>query len=160
MLTIFLDIDGVLNCWGPNSKKNEISLEDFGPFCNFNEEPLNHFYTTLLCLESSNYKYEIVISSTWRKWYSYDEFVAMGEHVQAIKFIMFKCPRDRWKTEDSRHGFRGDEINEYIDTYKIQKYVCIDDSTDFYNYQPRIKTAGSLGFRLKDMSALIEYAKG
>lgn len=160
MLTIFLDIDGVLNCWGPNSKKNEISLEDFGPFCNFNKEPLNHFYTTLLMLEASNIKYEIVISSTWRKWYSYDEFVAMGEKLEAIKFIIFKSPKDRWKTEDSRRGFRGDEINDYINTYNIERYVCIDDTTDFYNYQPLIKTPSSLGFGLKHMNALVEFAKG
>lgn len=158
MLTIFLDIDGVLNCWGPNSKKNEISLEDFGPFCNFNKKPLETFYEALLTL-SIECEYEIVISSTWRKWYSYSEFVAMGAQLEPIKFIISKVPEDRWKTEDSRRGFRGDEINDYISAYDIQKYVCIDDSTDFYNYQPLIKTAGSLGFRPKDTASLITFVR-
>jgi len=134
MNLIFLDADGVLNTnivdeWinhldHRNWKISSVSLIDE------------------LCHE---YDLKVVISSSWRKlypeisWWN-DEFKAMGfDNIDVIGI-----------TPSAFNGFRGREIRQYIEGNSVDKYVIIDDDSDFYRDQPRICCDPSLGFTRND----------
>ena len=53
-------------------------------------------------------------------------------------------------TRRSKSGeIRGDEVNDYLNRHVIDKYVIIDDDSDFYPDQKLVKTNVADGFMLK-----------
>lgn len=132
---IFLDIDGVLN----SSKSaeyyhNKYGGNGFGGFFREDDEPtLENVLWDEDCVELLNdiikeTNAKIVISSTWRKYYSLDAFKKMFKlyGVENLDII------GRTKL-GTRH--RGEEIQAYIDEHKITKYVILDDDSDMLESQ-------------------------
>lgn len=92
-----------------------------------------------LCLRTNA---QIVISSTWRKYVTRDQFVSwMGDWLEA------HLPRgEAWRTnERSITGYRGDDIDEWLANHTdplapVAPYICIDDDGDFYSHQGLVQT--------------------
>jgi len=117
MNIIFLDIDGVLRTdksdrqWS-ESTKQPIPKSVFDRlFSTSSISTLNEiiYYT----------KAKIVITSTWRTKHTLDELREIfkirgfrGEIIDKTEFI----------------GNRGEEIQEWLDTHRVNKYVVIDDN--------------------------------
>ncbi len=131
---IFLDIDGVLNTGGTNSLYpwvNEINYKNW--------EPKLVKRLDWLCEKTGA---SVVISSTWRllekdiNWWNTQFALAGAQHVNVIG-----C------TGYSYNGFRGGEIISWLHPVLpiIDKYVCIDDDSDFYPWQPRVRTKAFCG---------------
>lgn len=143
MKIIFCDVDGVLN----NLTQQMIS--DSGLSLN----PLDNFYSesvsllNRLCRETGAL---VVISSSWRKiirlrtqWN--DIFQLWCKKLDEECFIKVYD-----LTGSSDNGFRGREINNFISIHtqfkSIERYVIIDDESDFYPNQPRVKCSPYKGF--------------
>lgn len=132
MKVIFLDIDGVLNTGGPNS------------LYGYNHE-LNHKNWAKPLVKRLDWLCQktgavVVISSTWRmlnndvNWWN-EQFILAG----CLHVRVTDC------TECSRSGFRGKEVRSWLYAQYEVKYVCIDDDSDFYPDQPRVKTKAFCG---------------
>lgn len=138
---IFLDIDGVL-CT-PRS-----FVADGGSHGGKAYDPTGVKLINRLCEECNA---EIVVSSVWRGAGSHivrGELLLMG--IRA-KFFVDKIDDNNYHnsydwdsciTPFPIIGFRGDEINKWLEKYgtKINKYVCIDDDGDFHPNQPLVQT--------------------
>jgi hypothetical protein len=133
MKIIFLDIDGVLNTGGADALYpwvHEINHKNWA-------KPLVK-RLDWLCQKTGAV---VVISSTWRMlekdtdWWN-DEFLLAGaKHIKVIGI-----------TPISRNGFRGREVKVITSSfYNLERYVCIDDDSDFYPYQPRVRTKAFCG---------------
>lgn len=138
MKVIFLDIDGVLN----NNKT--YSRMDFGAYTmrgtaftrediDWDTDCVDQLKRIVLATGA-----KIVISSTWRKLFSLDELRLMFAMYE-IDAEIIGC------TPESQRGFRGDEINQYLSHHTIEDYIIIDDDTDFYPQQQRVKTSIEVG---------------
>ena len=124
---IFLDIDGVLNyiLWYIDDRNpgNLYGQEgDLDPFC---IDRINK-----LCEETNS---KIVISSDWRIDRGYKDRLELA----GLKNIIGHTPITIFDTYDSiDHFTRGEEIQMYLKQHpNINKYVIIDDRTDFTNEQ-------------------------
>jgi hypothetical protein len=153
--TIFLDIDGVLNYWGP--QEDIIELPALGPFCSFNRKPLTCFVDAL---EKVKDKVQIVISSTWRLHVSLEEFKEIHLAVPEFKIIsdLIVDHETDWRTIiRMKESFRGGQISQYLEDHPGLNYICIDDGGDFFDDQPLLKTDGRYGFTEVDGKYLIDY---
>lgn len=147
MKVLFLDIDGVLNSQAWYTQRQKLSQgmirppDDFHP----NEDPHRRRQLweiddkALLTLKKivEDYDFKIVISSAWR----------IGEDLDTFAYVF---GRRGWKV---RHGtiigktpsirgnniIRGDEIDHWLGTdgvtLKVERYLIIDDSSDFHPHQ-------------------------
>jgi len=132
MKVIFLDIDGVLNKLGqtPESRTKEQIHGAIG----LEMELVRRFNTVVY-----NTGARVVISSSWRYW---DEGM---EHVRAkVIGIIGETPRLRAEK-------RGEEVKRWLNETDqvIEKYVILDDDSDFLEGQPLIQTETSKGFTEK-----------
>ncbi len=83
----------------------------------------------------------MVISSTWRQlfpermWWC-DQFKEAGYHNIRVAGV----------TGYADNRYRGREVNNWLETrgkrYDVVKYLCVDDDSDFYSYQPFYHTRG------------------
>lgn len=101
MKIIFLDIDGVLCTYRTGVHQYDIYETNW----------LNWF-----CKVAD---IKIVISSSWRKitpkaWFD---------------LVFGKNLHDDWKTGDDPDGWRGNEIQEWLDSHEVEDYLIIDDDT-------------------------------
>lgn len=141
---IFLDIDGVFV-----THKNFARLKAAGE--DYKEElPADHksilSHPDKFCPECvSNFnrivettKADIVISSTWRKYYHIDDlrslFVARGVKGRIISHTPYIS-----------EGCRGEEIDVWLRLNGPQKFVIIDDDSDMLPGQPHVKTSMAVG---------------
>lgn len=156
---LFLDMDGVLNRIG--------YLGDF----TFNQHALAEVevrlvrrlaYQILLTrqiLNENDYELNVVISSSWRKIFSLEEFLSFGDQLPDFKPITDLMFRDEqlWRTRGSRSGYRGVEIQDYLDDIfpnPVSSYVILDDNSDFFPYQPLVLTNMYEGFRQADAAKM------
>lgn len=131
-MIIFLDIDGVLNTGGSNARYTYKASLDHTNWIPDLIKNLN------LILNATNA--DVVISSSWRHifsditWWN-DQFKLAGINGTVIDI-----------TGSTRNGYRGREVEEWLDANNSTcPYVIIDDDSDFYEYQPRVKVIGSDG---------------
>ena len=148
MKVIFLDIDGVLNV-------DYCGHDDYGNYFNYIQvNNLKHI------IEKTDAK--IVISSSWR---------FSGLHVMKSMWEYRKLPGEviditPFEVDLVYKGFfkyydevsRGDEIQWWINTYKPENYVIIDDVEDFLDNQLNnfVKTKENIGLTKKLAEEAIE----
>ena len=135
MKIIFLDIDGVLNTGGADTLYPWVDELNHK---NWHKSAVKRL--DWLCKKTGAV---VVISSSWRKfsqdleWWNSEFYQAGARHISVID-----C------TGSSHNGFRGREIVSYLHATLpvVERYVCIDDDSDFYPEQPRVRTKCNLGF--------------
>lgn len=143
---IFLDIDGVLNSlmgcaikphthlWKPNVKLFHETIKQI-PDC------------------------KIVISSSWRGG-DYQRFLQFVERMGGKK--LFK-PLEAYIHPDYAtvrlHGKkRGYEIREWLSRHpEVEKYICLDDDSDFFRSQPLLLIDRDIGFSYRDKHIVLMY---
>lgn len=118
MRVIFLDYDGVVNTpmWDEN-----------GEHCRFNfpqDNKVNNFQCVQWVSEfCQKYRYDIVVSSTWRFDENYKECLVNGGLRAGINII--------GKTCDLPNQTRGDEIKQYLSEHpEITDFLIFDDEAD------------------------------
>ncbi len=145
MKVIFLDIDGVLNsvqyaiARGPIDERLGFS---YRTELEIDKEALFHLERAIF--ETSAY---VVISSSWRILYQPQQigvmFAARGTfNAEMWDEIIIGC------TPRVPSGHRGTEVQAWLDKHPgVDKYVIVDDDSDFHNYQkPRfIHTDNDIG---------------
>jgi len=145
---IFLDIDGCVNNLKNVIDNPKINLRDYN---DWNKESL--FLLNILC-EKSNAK--IVISSSWRKIIkNVDEWNEIFKNLNLYHINVIGL------TPSSQNGFRGREINEWLEENKNTKsYIVIDDDSDFFPNQFRIKIDPYIGITYDDVEKAIKILEG
>ena len=142
MKVLFLDIDGVLN-----SIRSCYALGGYPH--SFEEKCMSKFDWTAIALiqricNKSNVK--IVVSSTWRKMFSYQEIGAN-----------LKLPTIDSTPEFS--GWRGYEIKDWLDRHpEVTKYAIIDDDSDMLPEQKPffVHVDGRNGISYENFKQLLE----
>jgi len=135
MKIIFLDIDGVLNS----------IIDGFGVPKNMTPATLNQRGIGLLKYITETTESHIIISSTWRAFGGSEWFCGLFE-----AYGWFQPPVIDITRCSSAGEIRGDEINSYLNEHIIDKYVIIDDDSDFYPYQHLVQTDIAQGLTLKN----------
>ena len=145
MKIIFLDIDGVLNnpkTWGLRPVHKAFSKE---------------------CVEAFNLIIEsvdadIVISSTWRNMFNFDDLIEMLKGAGVAGHIIGKTPSIRFSGAE-----RGDEIARWLDRaseeagFKITKFVILDDDSDMgYLFNYLVRCNPETGITEKEVKKAIE----
>lgn len=128
---IFLDFDGVLNSVrSVIAYGREICFEPQGI------DPVALLLIKRLCEEAPA---EIVISSTWRKLYTLDEFKKMfaDKGWEEAPIIGITPVHDLTTLYGKHWGFRGNEVGYFLKQFvdsgnDLGTWVCIDDSRDFH----------------------------
>ena len=152
MKVIFLDIDGVLNYtqWyvddrNPGNLNGEEG--DLDPLC------VNRIIN--ICNETGA---KVVISSDWRiSWYGTQ--LRLGRMGLDENYILDKTPERIWINIPGFDHSRGAEINDWLEMHpECEKYVIIDDRTDFKdNQQPFfIHVNPFVGFTDENMNTAID----
>ena len=135
---MFLDYDGVVNIsmWNEKGTKRCFGYPEDGR--------VNHFQAVQWVSEfCERGHYDIVVTSTWKKYPNYGECLRNGGLRQGIEIL--------GKTEDLSHERkrRGDEIKLYLDEHpEIRYYVIVDDIDDMLPEQMGhfVKTKIEYGF--------------
>lgn len=116
MKIIFLDFDGVMDTAYYDDVLFEQGLDacdEFGPI--FDPECVNHLKEII-----ENTGADIVVTSTWKEFMSYEDFLDMWEARGLPGFVTDATPTVSRK--------RGDEIDAWLDECKADcQYVIIDD---------------------------------
>lgn len=126
MKVIFLDIDGVLNT-AFNCNKMSLSIGPTGDDYGILFDPEAIKFLKRIIDETGA---EIVISSSWKYAYSYQEILRMWEDRELPGSVIDVTPNV------SKH--RGDDIDQWLrECGHVTDYVIIDDldSTHFYQCQ-------------------------
>lgn len=147
MNLIFLDVDGVLNHYMNDDWVHKLDHR------NWDIESVLRI--DALCKATNPH---VVISSSWRimfpdyVWWQ-NEFHACGaDNIHVIGV-----------TPRSRNGFRGREVLDYLTNsyaYDLDKYVIIDDESDFYQFQPRVKVDAAFGFTKNNLYEAFDILDG
>ena len=126
MKVIFLDIDGVMN-----NETDFFELKKFGHPINSGGKVLNRGCLALLQHIIENTSAKIVLSSTWRLYFTLDEMHALFTQHD------FSLPRDVFHDvtpslirgfSDSSYRHRGGEIREYLKEHpEVETFVVLDD---------------------------------
>lgn len=116
MKVIFLDIDGVVNCWDTKERapSKVIGVE---------QRLISHIKEIV---DATGAK--LVLSSTWRKDWAFDLLDGVDWHYLRDEF----AKQDLYfmdYTPSRRDSHRGEEIKEWLESteYDIESYVVIDD---------------------------------
>ncbi len=152
MNIIFLDIDGVLNNQTYANILNTLYKNSNG-YGGRNKYKLStknikwdlyNVYNLKLLMNKAN----VVISSTWRYTHSINNFKMM------FQLYGLKPNKIIGTTPDLRGQIltiRGDDINAYLNTNSVDKYVILDDGSDFYDDQVLVQTDPKYGFTPTDL---------
>lgn len=136
MKVIFLDIDGVLNSeitcqyWYNLTKGNGCGgfFDEEDPATKENVKWGEDLVENLkYIVEKTNA--EIVISSTWRNFFSLDKFKEMFATYNWSNAPIID------KTPGSISRVRGKEVLAWLNKNKVDKYVILDDDSDFLSTQ-------------------------
>lgn len=134
MKVLFLDIDGVVNCVNTTRK----SHQGFIPI-----DPHMAFMVGKIQLDTGC---SVVLSSSWR---------LMKETIPEIESRVVKIDD---VTPDSTKGFRGNEIQEWLDFHpEVTRYAILDDNNDFNEGQPLFRTSWQTGITEDIMKLVINY---
>lgn len=133
---LFLDIDGVVNCASTSQRHRGFIGID----------PVMAFMVGKIQLDTGC---EVVLSSSWRHWPDGREEVER----QVVKLL------DVTPTLDS--GFRGDEINAWLENHpEVVDYAILDDTGDFHKGQPLFKTEWLTGITEDIAKSVTKYLNG
>lgn len=138
---LFLDYDGVVNTimWNETGTKNGYNHPDDGKVNNFQAVQ----WVSEFC---QKYKYDIVVTSTWRKFENWRECLINGGLRKGINII--GCT-------DVVGGKRGEEIKRYLEQHpEIKHYIIVDDEiADILQEQKRyfVQTKHSVGFGIAEL---------
>lgn len=151
MKIIFLDIDGVLNTLLTGDY-----LADGFQFDHTNWGGQQCLALRKI-IDQTNAK--VVISSTWRK------HIDLGFH-----------ETERWNHEfasagipavcigvtgNARNNFRGREVRDWLSEHpEVTEYVILDDESDFYPDQPRVRVNSETGLSDRDMAFAVALLSG
>ena len=145
MKVIFLDIDGVLN----NSKTWGNRPPHSMPF----DKGCIEVFNALVDTAGAN----IVISSSWRNLYSFDELINILRSAGVKGDIIDKTPNIRYSG-----ARRGDEILRWLDRAseeqgkKITQFVILDDETDMsYLIDHLVKCDNDIGITAENAGEAI-----
>lgn len=138
MKVIFLDCDGVLNSWGHDDATGYKGGKDFETIT---PAVMGHLSAIV---EATGAK--VVISSTWRKKYTIDEFNTQFKALGFTGEVIGRTP-ELWQTEAGVRLRRGDEILLWLRTHaEVESFVILDDETDMSRVLGRlVKTDGTQG---------------
>jgi hypothetical protein len=155
MKILFLDIDGVLNSkvfYEANSQ--EIRGESSLFWRSVAElDPEACALVNQLCEEED---LKIVISSTWRKLHKVHEIEAMFHKRGLFAEVIGITP-------DLRGNWRGKEVDLFIKEHpelQIEKYVIVDDNSDFDAGKPFVRTEWSIGIQPENIDQIKEVLHG
>jgi hypothetical protein len=143
---IFLDIDGVLNSVDSSTAANALKLHRLEDF-----DKVRFGLLKWLCDQTDA---QIVISSTWRIGRTPDWFIGYFEAQGCWRYapVVGMTPRGG--------GFRGKEVNEYLETNGFRpetcKHVIFDDDSDFFDDQPFIHVDRITGLTLRHVYRAID----
>lgn len=140
MKALFLDIDGVCN--SEESLKRQY-LRDGKPTI-LEIDPEMAFMVGKIILDTDC---KLVISSSWRNWPD-----GMEQIKQAVYHDIYG------KTGNSKDGFRGKEVRQYLKEHpEITHYAILDDDSDFFKYQPLFQTSWKKGITKEIAQAVTDY---
>lgn len=135
---IFLDIDGVLNSYKDRS---------------FNYDCVNRFNTII---EKTNA--DIVLSSSWRHFIPKGMFSLKGLHFLLQSHGVNGNLIDTTEHDTSEVSKRVDQIRNYIEKHKVDRYVILDDY--FIDLNNFVKVNGNFGLQNCDVELAIKFLKG
>lgn len=142
---IFLDFDGVINT--PKTQGAWALNPGDSPF---EQELVNR--VKYLVKESEA---EVVISSTWRM---VKEINPDWLAVNIGTWLKDALHKD-WYTP-KYGGFRGNQINDWLRDHDYDGlFICIDDSSDFYDYQNLIHINCEVGIQEQDVEKALNVLK-
>lgn len=177
MKLIFLDFDGVLNSTQSNKMYwrlgGRISFHvNDNHMCPIACSNLQHIYESVPDLH-------IVISSTWRKFYTFDELKGFLKDKCGIPedrvIDVTPLHRGRKMSDYATHINRGDEIQDWLDKntvvpegsvlvpkYTVEDFMIIDDNSDMVHLTETnfLQTDPMLGLTIKDANKIIDRFKG
>ena len=117
MKVLFLDIDGVCNCRATEAR--------FGGFIGIDKHMARRVRQIVQDTGCS-----VVLSSTWRL------DAKSREHVREMVTEFIDV------TKSLGRGFRGDEVQEWLDRHPdVTRYAILDDDGDFHDGQPLFQTS-------------------
>jgi hypothetical protein len=134
---VFLDMDGVLS-----SPRAFIVQQDRPNHSDKWIDPIAVRALNMLCRAAGA---EVVVSSVWRLNRTRDEFRNILERNGFDGAL-----HEDWRTIQSREGFRGDEVREWLERHPdVSRHVILDDDGDFHPGQPLVQTdtTDGLGYR-------------
>lgn len=137
MKVIFLDVDGVLNHGKQIEKVEDDKIQ-------------------LLKQIVDETSAEIVLSSDWRFWLGTDDedILLLQEKLKGIGAEIMSS------TPDSKHGYRGIEIYQWINEWQgetVDKFVILDDRDDMKPYMNRlVQTSFNLGLQEEHVKKTIK----
>ena len=140
MRVAFLDFDGVLNSAEWMKQVHTID-RNFASFMERHCEELNPEAVKLVSDFVLEMEASVVISSSWRILHPLEE-------IQAMLFARGWDSRNPIidKTPNSKRGWRGEEVNEWLRAHpEVTAHVIFDDDGDFHDVQPLVKTSWDTG---------------
>lgn len=163
MKVLFLDFDGVMNCYSSFDGKAAPETTWYGDgklgssaFCEGNTVLDTDMVKRVKAIvERTGCK--IVISSTWRELFPLDVLITFmidaGWGRESILPVIGKTPPSR----RTSRSFRGDEINAWLkENPDVTHYVCLDDNQDFYPGQNLVLTNWYVGCADWDVERVVE----
>lgn len=129
---VFLDFDGVLA-----TLPERPDLEDLGRLSSFSQDAVERL--NQIC-EGEDAK--VVISSSWRL------VLNKRQILKRLNDAGFRgALHEDWLTPDIGQKPRGEEIKAWLLEHRdeVVSWVILDDSDDFYPYQPLVQTQGDRG---------------
>lgn len=145
---IFLDIDGVLN-----NHYTFISNHR----CQLDTASVKLFVKVLTQIPNV----KVVISSSWRYPGSIESFLAYIHEYKETDYFegIIKYLHKDYCTERLSGKIRGKEIKLWLDnhSYEVNKYLCIDDDSDYMKDQPLLLTNREIGFGLSEYNFVRLY---
>jgi len=157
MKVIGLDCDGVIN-GTPTFIVNSMMYDEDGSNTDDVIHPIDRNMLLLVAKLCKEHNAKVFIMSTWRVGQSIDWFS------EKFKSLGWDDPQIIGMTDELHDGIsctrRGREVEKFINEWNekhlstpdmcIDKYLLLDDDSDFLRTQPLLKTNGRNGFTFKD----------
>ena len=154
---VFLDIDGVLN----NFNDYKAMVTEDNPLIKFFSKNNLFFFLDALKTIKKKRDIKIVISSSWRQ-ETYEDFIqdlkdyAHGRDKEFASYL-----HKDWRTPKLSKR-RGEEVMAWLAHHvgEIDKYICLDDDSDYAAIQPLLLIDDSYGFGDRENKIMIDYFCG
>ena len=153
---VFLDLDGVIN-----SLEYNVGMENIERDRRFRLDDYDPVKVGLIRFIYKMTSAKIVISSSWRIGKSPDWFIGFFESVGWPSPPIIDCTTTATVKKDGIG--RGDQVDHWLEQkhpgYRYDpnvNYVILDDDSDFYDWQPHIKTHFLTGITLKEVVKAID----
>lgn len=164
MNVLFLDIDGVLNSiddlnsrsvlWMYSGKEKK-SRDEYGQL--FDERCLRWLECIVIKTDC-----KIVVSSTWRR-SGIDYIKNMWKHRNLPGEVIDITPQfasnyivEKYKSGNEKAD-RGYEIEEWLESNKVDNYCILDDDSDMLSHQHFVKTDSLIGLNRETAFKVIKH---